>query len=139
MKSLSTLLSLLLVVSTLIFPTTLFANVPDENSVVSKNFKDIGRTLRGLRKADNSQDIIAALEKIKAISVKNRAEVPSFMSAGTKEFTKYQEAMDSFVQTVDEVIAGVDSGKITSGRAAQKKLGGEKKHFHKEFDIEDDH
>ena len=139
MKYLSKFLPLTLIVSTLMFTNTVSAVVPDENSVVSKNFKDIGRSMRGLGKAKSSQDIIEALEKIKAIAIKNRKEVPSFMKAGTKEFTKYQDGVDSFVETIDKTIAAVDKGEITSGKQAQKKLGADKKKFHKEFDLEDDH
>ncbi|MGJ8692927.1 MAG: cytochrome b562 [Thalassotalea sp.] len=139
MKYLSKLLPLTLIVSTLMFTNTATAVVPDEDSAVSKNFKDIGRSMRGLGKADNSQDIIAALEKIKAIATKNRKEVPSFMKADTKEFTKYQEGVDSFVETINKTIAAVNKGDITSGKQAQKKLGADKKKFHKEFDLEDDH
>lgn len=139
MKFLSVLLPIALILSTIMFSNVASAVKPDEDSVVSKNFKDIGRSLRNLRKLDSSQDIIEALEKVKAIAIKNRTEVPSFMKAGTEDFTKYQEGIDSFVEKIEETIVAVDSGEITSGRAAQKKLGAQKKHFHKEFDIEDDH
>lgn len=139
MKHLSKLLPLTLIALTLSFANTASAVVPDEDSVVSKNFKDIGRSMRGLRKANNSQDIIEALEKIKTIAIKNRTEVPSFMKADTKEFTQYQEGVDSFVETIDKTIAAVDKGEITSGKVAQGKLGADKKKFHKEFDLEDDH
>jgi len=139
MKYLSRLLPLTLIACTLIFTNAASAVVPDKDSAVSKNFKDIGRSMRNLRKANDSQDIIESLEKIRVITIKNRELVPSFMKAGSKEFSKYQEAIDSFVKTIDKTMSAVDRGEITSGRVAQKKLGSEKKSFHKEFDLEDDH
>lgn len=139
MKKSSILIALMFSVIASTYTAPASAVVPDKNSVVSKNFKDIDRSLRSLRKAEGNEEMITALNNIHAIALKNREEVPSFMKAGTKAFTDYQQGMDQFIKAITKTIAAVNEGKIKTGKAAVKKLGKIKKKFHKEFNLEDDH
>ncbi|WP_068547064.1 cytochrome b562 [Thalassotalea crassostreae] len=131
--------------STLLFTTLSFsistpsyaANVADDDSAVSKNFTDIGRSLRKLRREKNPEKIVNLLTKIKDIANANMDLVPSFMTEGDKEFVIYQDEMKKMTNLIDELVIKVNNGDIKSGADVVKELTTLKKSSHKKVDLED--
>lgn len=118
-------------------PTSVYAvNTADEDSYVSKNFKDIGRTLRKLRREKNPKKIVSELQKIKKISNKNIELVPSFMSAGSKELDIYQQEINKMNTLIDDLIEKTNSGEIKSGAEVVKILGKFEDSAHQKIDLE---
>ncbi len=114
-KTISIFIAMLISLS--LFSTIpVYAHVADENSAVSRNFKRIGKSMRKLRRINDSAILVAELENFRAIALKNQHEKPSFTEPGTELLEKYQSEVKDFIGTIDSLIKKVESGEITSGR-----------------------
>lgn len=121
------------------FSTSVFAVKPDEDSAVSKTFKKIGRTLRGIRDAKTADELAEILRKARGLAVENRENVPSFMQQDTDEYAAFQEGMDDFIGRIDAALSAAEAGDMN---AAMEKLGAvkdAKDEFHEKFELEEDH
>ncbi|TRX58017.1 cytochrome b562 [Thalassomonas sp. M1454] len=109
----------------------------DEDSAVSNNFKDVARTMRKLRRAKTSKDVIKNLEKIKKLTVKNSKLLPSFAAEGSEELKTYKIEVDKMIEGIDSMIAQANSGELTKGSDALKQLKTLKEDGHNSLDIKD--
>jgi soluble cytochrome b562 len=109
----------------------------DKDSAVSTNFKDIGRTMRKLRRAKTGKDVAKNLEKIKKLTVKNSKLLPSFAKEGSEELKVYQTGVDEMLDGINAMIVQAKADELTSGADAVKQLKVLKEDGHKSLDIED--
>ncbi|MDG1734019.1 MAG: cytochrome b562 [Thalassotalea sp.] len=109
----------------------------DKDSAVSTNFKDIGRTMRKLRRAKTGKDVAKNLEKIKKLTVKNSNLMPSFAPQGSAELKTYKTEVDKMIEGIDTMIAQANAGELTKGSDALKQLKTLKEDGHKALDMKD--
>ena len=112
------------------------AGIPDEDSVVSKNFKQVGRTLRGMRSAETAEDVAVILKKVKKFSTKNRDLVPTIMVEGTPVVDEYKKGMDKFLAKVDEALALAEAGDKDGAMKIVKEFRDIKDDAHDHFNVE---
>lgn len=112
---------------------------PDEDSAVSKNFKKVGRSFRGIRDAKTSADLIEILQTARAAMVANKDEIPSFMEAGTPELQEYIDGLDDTIGRVDKAIALAEADDFSGAMAQFDDVRGAKDEYHDKFELEDDH
>ncbi|MDM3872440.1 cytochrome b562 [Porticoccus sp. W117] len=129
-------LSIVLLLSSPVFAPNSFAAFPDEDSVVSKNFKQVGRALRGMRSAETAEDVAKILKKVKKFSSKNRDLIPTIMVEGTPQVGEYQKGMDEFLAQVDKALALAEAGDKDGATAIVKKFRDIKKGAHDHFNVE---
>ena len=113
-----------------------FAAFPDENSVVSKNFKQVGRALRGMRSAKTAEDMVDILGKVKTFSVKNRDLIPSILDKDSPMMADYKKGMDDFIAKVDEALQLAEAGDFAATQKAVKGFRDIKMGAHDHFNVE---
>lgn len=120
----------------LVLSTSVNAVEADGNSAVSKNFKTVGRSLRGLGSAKSADDLVKTLAPIREAVVANKDEVPSFMTEGSEEFQAYQDGLDDFIGRIDEVIELAEGGDLDGAMAKASSLRDVRNEYHDKFNIE---
>ncbi len=110
---------------------------PDENSVVSKNFKKAGKNFRSIRKAETADDLIKIFENARVALVANKSEVPSFMKADTPEYQAYLDGMDDTIDQLDKALALAKSNDFEGAKAQFRKVRQARKKYHEQFELED--
>ena len=112
------------------------AAYPDEDSAVSKNFKQVGRTLRGLRSAETAEDVAEILTKVKKFSEKASALTPTIMAEGSDSEKEYKEGMKKFIAQVDKALKLAKDGDKDGALKIAKTFTKAKKDAHKHFNVE---
>ena len=130
------LLSAVALLATFTLPTASFAVYPDEDSVVSKNFKQVGRALRGMRSAKTADDVAKILAKVKKFSVKNRDLIPTVLDAQSPLLADYKKGMDDFIAKVDEALKLAEAGDFDGAQKVVKGFRDIKMDAHDYFNLE---
>lgn len=121
-----------------VLATPAFAVVPDEDSVVSKNFKSIGRELRSLAKISDADEMVAVLEKFHETLTANREEIPSFMEAGTEQYADFQKGVDRFMTEVEAALVLAKAGDLDGAKEVASGFRDIKEESHEYFELEKD-
>ncbi|WIO74636.1 cytochrome b562 [Porticoccaceae bacterium LTM1] len=136
MRNVIKLLSAAALLGTFAIAPTTYAAKPAEDSVVSKNFKQVGRTLRGLRSAETADDVAKILTKVKKFSEKNRDEIPTVLGANSPKLADYTKGMDNFIAKVDEALKLAEAGDKDGAMKIVSTFRETKQKAHKHFEVD---
>lgn len=130
------LLSATALLAAFTLPTASFAAIPDEDSAVSKNFKQVGRTLRGMRSAKTAEEVADILTKVKKFSVENRKLIPTILDKDSPLMEDYKKGMDNFIAKVDEALKLAQAGDMEGAQKLVKGFRDIKDKAHDHFNVE---
>lgn len=120
-----------------VLATPAYAVVPDEDSVVSRNFKSIGRELRSLGRISDPAEMVEKLETFLTTLQANREEMPSFMEAGTEQYADFQDGVDEFIAEVESALALAKAGDLDAAKEVASGFRDLKDKYHEHFELEE--
>jgi len=110
---------------------------PDGDSAVSKTFKQLGRSMRGMRNVKDSEGLLVLLTDMRELAVKNRENVPSFMQPETDAYGEFQAGMDDFIARIDAAIEAAESDDFDGAMKLMRDIRGAKSEYHEKFELEE--
>lgn len=123
---------------TLTLSVSSHAVVPDEESAVSQNFKKVGRSMRGLRDAKTTADLLEILRPARVAAVANKDEIPSFMEEGTPQLQEFHDGIDDLIARIDAAIVLAEADDLEGAMAQMQEVRGARKEYHEKFELEDE-
>lgn len=121
----------------LLFASSTYAVVPDEDSAVSNNWKLVGREMRSLGGISDAAEFAAVMGRFHEAATANLDEVPSFMEAGTEAHADYLRGVEEFIAIVESAKALADAGDLDGAQGKVQALRDSREEWHTYFDLEE--